>query len=259
MESVAQVIDDSIQMIERGEYGAATRLLTDAYQNYPDNDDVLVLLAESLSEQGRSKQSLDLLLKRVKQSDASDDVLFALGDEYFSLLDYDKAQYYYNQLLTRGDSGSEAWVRIGLIAVANENNTEAKDCFLKSIDLDSGNLNAMNSLGDLALDLDNLDEATGWFLRALELDAEDPEAASNLAEVYYEDGELEEAKKFAQQAVQFDPCFAAAWLTLGYVALDSDDEEQVRYCFKKFLNLEHSESAADIIVEVKAVLTALKD
>lgn len=259
MESVVQVIDDSIQLIERGEYGLATKVLTAAYQKHPNNDDVLVLLAESLSEQGRSKQSLDLLLKRSKSTDASDDVLFAIGDEYFSLLNYEKAQSFYSLLSEREDSASEAWVRMGLIAVANEDNIEAKNCFLKSIDLDSGNLNAMNSLGDLALDVDNLDEAKDWFLRVLELDAEDPEAASNLAEVYYEDGELEEAKKFAQQAVQFDSSFAAAWLTLGYVALDSDDEDQVRCCFKKFLNLEHSESAADIIVEVKAVLSAIKD
>ena len=259
METATQLIDDSIQMIERGDYAIAAKKLTAAYQEYPDNDDILVLLAEALSEQGRSRQSLELLLQRSSQENVSDDVLFAIGDEYFSLLDYDKAQTYYSMLLTRGDSASEAWVRIGLIAVANEEFGEARNSFIKSLDLDGGNLNAMNSLGDLALDADNLDEAKSWFLRALELDEEDPEAASNLAEVYYEDGELEQAQKFAQQAVKFDSCFAPAWLTLGYVALDSDDEEQVRVCFKKFLSLEHSDNAADIIVEVKAVLSALKD
>lgn len=259
MEFITQIIDDSVQMIERGEYRAATKKLTAAYQDSPNNDDILVLLTEALSEQGRSKQAVDLLLKRYSQGEVSDEVVFALGDEYFALADYDNAQIYYKLLLERETSVSEAWVRIGLVAGVNGDDKEAKNCFQKSLSLDDANLNAMNSLGDLALDNDQLDEAKGWFNRVLEFDAEDPEAASNLADLHYEDGELELAKKFATQAVKFDSSYAAAWLTLGYVALDSDDEEQARTCFKTFLGLEQSDDAADIIVEVKAVLSALKD
>ncbi|OQY22817.1 MAG: hypothetical protein B6I37_06505 [Desulfobacteraceae bacterium 4572_35.2] len=259
MESAAQVIDHSILLIERGDFHLAVKQLTTAYENYPENDEILVLFTEALSEMGRTKQALDLLLKRSMAENVSDDVLFALGDEYFSVNDFGQAQSYYKQLLLHVDAAAEAWVRIGLISVAEGENDEAKSCFLKSLDLDDDTLSAINSLGDLALEADDLNEAKSWFHRALKVDGEDPEAASNLAEVYYDEGDLEQAKSFAQQAIQFDPCFAPAWLTLGYVAFDCDDEDQVRHCFKKFLELEHSEVAADIVVEVKAVLTALKD
>lgn len=259
MELAAQVIDRSILLLERGESHLAVKQLTAAYNSYPENDEILVLLAESLSDTGRSKQALDLLLKRSTSDSVSDDVLFALGDEYFSVNEFGQAHSYYKQLLLRADAAPEAWVRIGLILVAEGENEEARTCFLKSLDLEDDTLSAINSLGDLALEADDLNDAKSWFHRALKVDGEDPEAASNLAEVYYDEGDLEQSKLFAQQAIQFDPCFAPAWLTLGYVAFDSDDEDQVRHCFKKFLDLEHSDAAADIIVEVKAVLTALKD
>lgn len=259
MESAAQIIDSSILLLESGKSLLAVKQLMAAYEKYPEDDEILVLLTEALSETGRSKQSLELLLKRSTANNISDDVLFALGDEYFSVNEFDQALSYYKQLLLRTDAAAEAWVRIGLISVAEEENEEAKNCFLKSLDIDANTLSAINSLGDLALEADDLTDAKSWFHRALKVDDQDPEAASNLAEVYYDEGDLEQAKSFAQQAIQFDSYFAPAWLTLGYVAFDCDDEDQVRHCFKKFLQLEKSEAAADIIVEVKAVLTALKD
>lgn len=259
MESAEQIIDRSILLLESGDCLLAVKQLTTGYQWYPENDEILVLLAEALSETGRSKQALDLLLKRSTADCVSDDVLFALGDEYFSVNEFDQALAYYKQLLLRDDAGAEAWVRIGLISVAEGEHEDAKSCFLKSLEIDADTLGALNSLGDLALEADDLNEAKSWFHRALKVDEEDPEAASNLAEVYYDEGELEQAKSFAQQAIRFDPSFAPAWLTLGYVAFDCDDEDQVRYCFNKFLALEHSDAATDIIVEVKAVLTALKE
>lgn len=259
MESTDQVIAQAISALDGGDYSLALQQLSSAYQSYPDNDEILVLLCEALIETDGTKQAIEKLAQRAQKSHVPADVLFALGDAYFGINCPADALNCYQRLLKMPDASAEAWVRNGLISLSENDLVKARSCFVNALDIDADNLNALNSLGDLCLDEDDFSKARTWLQRALEIDSLDPETNSTLAEVCYAEGDLENAQKFAKQAITIDQQFAPAWLTLGYVALDGDDEDQVRRCFKQFLNLEQSDVAADIIVEVKAVLAALKD
>ena len=72
------------------------------------------------------------------------------------------------------------------------------------------------------------------------------------SDVLYEQHERESAKSTAIQALELDDMCAPAWLTLGYLYMDEDDIDEACRCFEKFLELEGSAAAGDLIVEVNS-------
>jgi tetratricopeptide (TPR) repeat protein len=75
------------------------------------------------------------------------------------------------------------------------------------------------NLGNVLLKQRRLHEAVGAFIRALELDAQNADAMNNLAYTYSEMGSnLDEAAKLCQQAVTLRPARQAYYLdTLGTI------------------------------------------
>ncbi len=259
MDNITANIERAIKLLECGKYADVVKQLTPINQQVPDNDEILVLLAEALSETKRSKQVIELLQRRALHPDVAPDVIFSLGDELFAVGNIELALECYHRLLNIDDCAAEGWVRIGLVYVAQDDLDAAERSFLNSLKCESSNPSALNSLGDLAMERQQSAVAKEWFQQAVAVDAEDPEAWGNLAELYYDDGDLENAQRCAEKSTASDDIYAPAWLTLGYIALDQDDEQQVRQCFNKFLALEDGVGAEDIVIEVKAVLAALKD
>lgn len=259
MDNITASIEQSVKLLECGKYAEVIKQLTPINQQFPNNDEILVLLAEALSETKRSKQAIELLQQRAKFSDVAPDVIFSLGDGFFSVDNIKSALECYHRLVNIYDCCAEAWVRIGLVHVAQDELDAAEKSFLNSLECEPDNSSALNSLGALAMERQQSAIAKDWFQQAVAVDDEDPEAWGNLAELCYDDGDLDNAQRCAEKSVACDDMYAPAWLTLGYIALDQDDEQQVRQCFNKFLALEDGVGAEDIVIEVKAVLAALKD
>ncbi|MFA6687657.1 MAG: tetratricopeptide repeat protein, partial [Desulfuromonas sp.] len=93
---------------------------------------------------------------------------------------------------------------------------------------------------------------------AMDIDPEDPEAYANMADVLYEQKDRDAAREHARRALELDARCAPAWLTLGYLHMDADEVTEACECFEHFLDIEDSAVAADLIVEVNAVLKGLK-
>jgi superkiller protein 3 len=104
----------------------------------------------------------------------------------------------------------------------------------------------------------HLQQAKNWYQRAIEIDPEDAEAYANMADVLYEQQKRSDAREYALRALELDERCAPAWLTLGYLHMDADEIMQACRCFERFLDIEDSSVAADLIVEVNAVLKGLK-
>lgn len=171
---------------------------------------------------------------------------------------YVQAVECYRKLLSETDAVAEANVRIGLVQIAEQGCEKAEEYFHKALQIDENCLAAANSLGDLFFESGHLQQAKNWYQRAMEIDPQDVEAYANMADVLYEQQEHDSAEQHARQALELDERCAPAWLTLGYLHMDADEIEQACNCFEHFLALETSPIAADLIVEVGAVLKGLK-
>jgi tetratricopeptide (TPR) repeat protein len=93
--------------------------------------------------------------------------------------------------------------------------------FQEAVELDPGNAEAHNNLGQVYARKNMLDDAQTHLLKALELKPNYVEALSNLSYVYLQRRVFSASEKYARTALRFDPSYAPARYNLGLTYLES--------------------------------------
>jgi len=114
---------------------------------------------------------------------------------------------------------------------------------------------AYAGIGDIFLKQNKLAEAQEYFRRSIERSPKDEVLAYNVGEIYFSNQNLPEAKKYFELAMQIRPEWPDPYLKMGYVFLNTGDNEGAIKMFEKFLTLETEGERATM---VHNVLSALK-
>lgn len=126
-------------------------------------------------------------------------------EDVFCPTDNERAAEYYNE---------------GVILSEQGRLDEARDSYLRAIDLDPGYCDAMDNLGRLFRSEGNLKKAVYWYGRSLEVFPENPVAHMNLGVAYRLMGKMKEAVEEYQILVRIEPDNPEGYYGLGSVYLD---------------------------------------
>jgi Flp pilus assembly protein TadD len=119
---------------------------------------------------------------------------------------YRLAEFEFAKVCDLGLHSSQAFAALGFVLYAQRKVTEAVDTLKKSLELDPGNANALNSLGFILAE-EKLDPARSVALcrRAAEISPRNPAYLDSLGWALFRQGTLEEAKTFFRKALDLSP------------------------------------------------------
>ena len=110
---------------------------------------------------------------------------------------------------------------------------EARQMYLKAIELDPDYCDAMDNLGLLYRREGNLEEAIKWYKRSIEVLYENPVPHQNLGHAYLLQGKTDEAMAEYQVLLELDPNNPEGYYGLGNVYLIREDYQEAVEQFKK--------------------------
>ncbi|KAL4510402.1 hypothetical protein ABPG72_020864 [Tetrahymena utriculariae] len=121
----------------------------------------------------------------------------------------------------KNESQSEETLNyIGTFFISMNMQEDAKECYLKTLNINHQNVLANTNLGQLYLLTDMLEEAKQLFLKSLLFNPRDAETLSNLGQLYYRLNMFEQAKEYYLSALQIDPYLLGALNNLGVLYQD---------------------------------------
>lgn len=117
---------------------------------------------------------------------------------------------------------TSAWNNLGLAYAAKQEYGKAKECWLKTLDLDEDFSDARNNLGALYLSQRNYDAAEKEFKLVLKdlIYLKSFQANYNLALIYLAEGKYILAEENLKIAVNSNNSYCPAWERLGYIQKD---------------------------------------
>ena len=163
----------------------------------------------ALTQMGKHDEAL-LSLEKVVDSHFSllhvVQARMVLGYIYSVTGRYRLAEFEFAKVCDLGLHSSQAFAALGFVLYAQRKVTEAVDTLKKSLELDPGNANALNSLGFILAE-EKLDPARSVALcrRAAEISPRNPAYLDSLGWALFRQGTLEEAKTFFRKALDLSP------------------------------------------------------
>lgn len=125
----------------------------------------------------------------------------------------------------------------GEVLFANGKLEEAEKCFVRHLEKNSRDVEALNNLGVIYYTKGNVQEAKDYFWEALAIKADDMDALLNLADLY------ESSKQWKEAAAQLEKCTAIDNLNfdlfnrLGMVYLEIGDIDRAQFALETSLKL----------------------
>ncbi|MTI63543.1 MAG: tetratricopeptide repeat protein [Methylophaga sp.] len=177
----------------------------------PDNEDYLVLKADTLQRMGRSEEALKLIAKAAKKDDASQDLRFTYGKLLGENGETEQAHEVFETILADDPDNRDALFALGLLALEDKDGQLAKSYFSELLKLGDPTYQASYFMG-LAEEMNgNIDAALVWFASVPVQSNRFDVAQSNYIKLLIERGELAKARvhlaqlreELPQQALQY--------------------------------------------------------
>jgi tetratricopeptide (TPR) repeat protein len=165
----------------------------------------------------------------------------SLGFVFYERGYYTQAQQFFSQALKDDPSSAEALYGVGSAYLQQQKTKEARDCFLKTVQLHAGYPgtlpNAWNNLGILAAREGNYDQAIEYFQRALQIDPQHSIALQNLGSAYRQKKDWPQAKSALERALTLNPNDPEANYSLGMVYAQQNDTDRAYQYLQKAIAL----------------------
>lgn len=137
--------------------------------------------------------------ERCMEIDGEDGLaLCYIGECYEQLENYDLAKHYYHRSIEFIPDLPEAWLGLGIVADLEENTVEGIHLIEKAIELDPGNGSFYHVLAGAYEKIEAMEKANEAYLKSLELDNSNEEALIDYADFLIENGFLKDALGFIE-------------------------------------------------------------
>jgi tetratricopeptide (TPR) repeat protein len=177
----------------------------------PDNEDYLVLKADTLQRLGRSEEALKLIAKAARRDGASQDLRFTYGKLLGENGQTGKAREVFEEIQLDNPDNRDVLFALGLLALEDKDGKLAKSYFTELLKLGDPSAQAPYFMG-LAEEMNgNIDAALVWFASVPKQSGRFDIAQSNYISLLVERGDLSKArehlaqlrKEMPQQALQY--------------------------------------------------------
>ncbi len=122
------------------------------------------------------------------------------------------------------------WLNLGVVLGALHRHEEARQCLLRTLEMDPGNAPAHFQLGQMQEHLGQQDAAAASYLTVTRLDPGFLEAWQSLADICLQRGQVEPARHYLEQVFLIDPNHPAGNFSFGnLLQVEGDDDGAARH------------------------------
>ena len=169
-------------------------LLQSIHQKYPNNNEVLFLIANKYKEQNNCDKAIKIYDKLIKQSTDKDNLYYLKAICLDKQNKWEDSKQILVELISRNPK--DAFVLNYLsysMAIRNENLKEAKKLIIKALEIERNNGFFLDTLGWIQFKLNDVNKALRTIQLAIELEPNNSEIIDHLGDIYYKIGRKREA------------------------------------------------------------------
>ena len=157
-----------------------------------------------LIQDGKIELAKDMLVDLVQTDSQNPEVLLHLGMCYSELGNPEKAVQTLSECVKHHPGHSNAYVALGYSLSLLDRNQEAKDYFLKALEIDPANSYAQRNLGSLYGKEENYEKAIECFEKVFAANPEDQQLAFGIGYACFKSGKFDLAEKYLLAAIDLD-------------------------------------------------------
>ena len=209
-----------------------------------ENAESYFYISRSKNSLGDYEGALIAINKAIKIVPNNDDYLFQKGLIYEDLEDYKKAFSYINKAIEINPNDYFKFYRQGFAYGSNDQYDLALIAMNKSISLNDKYVPALIERAYINSKLGDIQGEKEDYLKVLEIDPQNSDALNDLGVIYYNSGELLNALEYYKRAYKSDPDSIVTIVNLGDVLIDLDKTEEGCEYYKKAATLGDDEAKA---------------
>lgn len=179
-----------------------------------DDEETLYLASVLLHQAGDFKNAKKYIERAMKMNEKPD-YWIVLGNVYFGLERYDRAEECYDRALKLNPRSEEAWNNKGFLYFTQGDFERAIYCYERAIDINPSYRQAWYNMGYAYHAKGELSKAIYHYWRALRLDSRDEVAWNNMGNALYNLGRYMESIPYFMKSVKINPRYEIAWNNIG--------------------------------------------
>jgi tetratricopeptide (TPR) repeat protein len=224
-----------------GDVRGAAKTLEAALQKFPQDVDLLELLATVSIGTGKWPQATGLLRELLRIDPANVNYRLDLTRVLLESNDLDAAQTEAERLLADAPEAPLVLAVSGRVALLQGRLDEARSLFERSLDLEP-NPDAYGGLGAVYFVQGDASRAVTHLQKAVEMSPEDPDLRFNLGNAFMQAGELLRAEQAYRTSIRLDPRAADAEANLGVLLLNLLRVKEARDHLRRAAQLDSTEA-----------------
>ena len=169
-------------------------LLKSIEQKYPENNEVLSLIANNYKEQNKCDQAVEIYNKLIKQSENKYHYYYLKAICLDKLNKWENSKKILLNLITENPNDPYVLNYLSYsMAIRDEDLVEAKKLITKALEIKKNNGFFLDTLGWIQFKLNDIDKAVRSLQLAIELETNNSEIIDHLGDIYYKIGRKKEA------------------------------------------------------------------
>lgn len=222
---------------QTGEYVKATQSLMN-YLDYEEDALVLSLLASIYQKMGNEIECWNKLMRAEELAPTNVKLLVQIGEVYFDLDNFDRAEEYFRKASVANPSSIPAWFQLGKTYEAKQDFAHAIQAFVKVLEIDPDNVLGYYYLAKIYAADANIAESITNYEECLKRDPSFEDASLSLASLYWASKDYDRAVTFLQQSLRYNPESSKLFQMIGDIYEDLGDMEKALSSWERASKLE---------------------
>lgn len=237
-------------LFDNGRYDEAIEQMEKAYEHFPDDFAVNLILGLSYSQKGDNEEALEYLKKSVALNHNDVTALSAYGFTLNQLKEEDDALLYLEKAMVLDPENVQLLGMIGLIYDNKKQYEKSDYIYERAVQIDSTDALVLNNFAySLAVRGVRLDEALKMSEAAVEAQPDSPSYLDTIGWVHYKLGNYEKALKFISEAIEYKDDDATLYDHLGDVYFEMDKKSEALTNWEKALEIDSSQDEIKTKIE----------
>jgi tetratricopeptide (TPR) repeat protein len=226
-----------LQLKASGKQEEIVKLLLSLVNAEPENNFFRLALANHYRETKNLDGAVEQLQHAIQNDPSDANAYHELAVTYRAMKNYGEALRAEEAALALQPERSEFHGIRAMVRVETGQFAQAKDEFLRVIQMDPNNAVAWNNLGNAYRELNELDEAAEAYRKAIELSPHYAYPENGLGTVLVRQKQTQEAIPHFEKALQLDPKFVEVYLNMAIAFHSLNEPQRAKTLYTAFLKL----------------------
>jgi len=233
----AAAVNLGVLAMNMGDLAKAQSILQAATEIYPNDAESRAHLANAYVQMGDARQAIQLARESLYRDPQNLSAYKAMMAAHLSNKQHNLLRLVAARIRDVSKDEPDVPYYLGLVALAEGKDSDAKALFQRALELNPGHFNAAVEIAKLELRYENATRAEAALRRLLQMDGKNVPALIGLAVSYSELGQLDKAMQVYDGIDKLNPNQPEVTFNRGVILSRKEEPEKAIEYFKKYLQL----------------------